>query len=148
MKLLDPEETVIVVTGATSDAEHRDVRMAQWLQAEIDRRGGGLTYRRAVLVGDERYVRTPAFHHNPTITIGGPGANDVAGHLTQMLPMVWTREEKSFIQMGLDGHSRQVALWGMDAEGTKGAVVAFVEQGMLDAMLERIWTLGRAGASH
>lgn len=144
MKLVDPEETVIVVTGSPTEAESQDVPVAEWLKAEIDRRGGGLAYRRAVLLADQRYVRTPSFHRNPTIAIGGPGANDVAGHLTQMLPMVWTMEERSFIQMGMDGQGRQVALWGMDAEATRLAVMAFVEQGMLDAMLERIWTFRMA----
>lgn len=137
MKLVDPDETIVVVTGAEAGG---DGPVARWLQGEIDRRGGGLAYRRAIVVADERYVRTPGFHQNPTIAIGGPGANDVAQHLTTALPMIWSRDDRCFIQMGLDGQGRQVALWGMDAEGTRAAVEAFVEQGMLDTLLDRVWT--------
>lgn len=148
MKLVDPDETIVVVTGSTTAAAQKDAPIARWLQEEIDRRGGGLTYRRAVVIADERYVRTPTFHQNPTIAIGGPGTNDVAQHLTQLLPMVWTRDDRCFIQMGLDGRARQVALWGMDADGTRGAVEAFVEQGMLDALLERVWTFRTEGTAY
>jgi hypothetical protein len=137
MKLVDQDETVVVVTGASAEG---DTAVARWLQQEIDRRGAGMAYRRAVVIGDERYVQTPGFHQNPTITIGGPGANGVAQHLTTVLPMIWSREDRMFVQMGLDGQGRQVALWGMDAEATRGAVEAFVEQGLLDALLDRVWT--------
>lgn len=145
MKLVDGDETVIVVTGSSPAAEAKDLPLAQWLAAEIDRRGEGQAYRRAVVVADARYVQTRAFHRSPTIGIGGPGANDVVQQLSQVLPTVWTRDERSFVQMAMDGKGRQVALWGMDADGTRGAIEAFVEGGMLDALLARIWPF-RAGA--
>jgi len=43
------------------------------------------------------------------------------------------------VQMSMDGRNRQVALWGMDSEATRHAVEAFVEEGMLDALLTRLW---------
>lgn len=139
MKLIDRDETVLVVTGSTLSATEKDGPLAAWLRDEIDRRGSGLPFRRGLLVEDSAWVGTPGFHGNPTIAIGGPGSNAVVQHLTDALPTVWNREERSFIQMGGEGRSRQVALWGMDAEGTRGAVEAFVEEGMLDALLERLW---------
>ncbi len=139
MKLLDRDETILLVTGSTPGAEGKDAPLAEWLRDEIDRRGGGLPFRRGLLVEDSAYVSTPAFHENPTIAIGGPGSNAVSQHLSEVLPTIWTREERSFIQMGMENRGRQVALWGMDADGTRGAVEAFVEEGMLDALLERVW---------
>ena len=139
MKLIDRDETVLVVTGTSPAAAEKDYPLALRLRDEIDRRGYGLPFRRGVLVEDAAWVGTPTFHENPTIAIGGPGSNAVVQHLTQNLPTVWNRDERSYIQIGGDGRSRQVALWGMDSEATKEAVEAFVEEGMLDALLERLW---------
>ena len=139
MKLIDRDETVLVVTGASPAAAEKDHPLALRLRDEIDRRGYGLPFRRALLVEDSAWVGNPSFHDNPTIAIGGPGSNAVVQHLTENLPTVWNREERSFIQIGGDGKSRQVALWGMDSLATREAVEAFVEEGMLDALLERLW---------
>lgn len=139
MKLIDRDETVLVVTGSNPGATEKDGPLAHWLRNEIDRRGSGLPFRRGLLVEDSAWVSTPGFHESPTIAIGGPGSNAVVQHLTDVLPTVWNREERSFIQIGGDGRSRQVALWGMDADATRGAVEAFVEEGMLDALLDRLW---------
>ena len=42
MKLVDTDETVVLVTGASITAEERDLPLAQVLKSEIDRRGDGL----------------------------------------------------------------------------------------------------------
>ena len=139
MNLLDRDETILLVTGTSEPAVQKDAPLAAWLQDEINRRGSGVPFRRALTVEDAAYVCTPSFHENPTIAIGGPGSNAVVQHFSDLLPTVWAREDKSFIQMGVDGRGRQVALWGMDAASTRTAVEAFVEEGMLDALLERIW---------
>lgn len=139
MKLVDGEETVVLVTGSSANARAKDTPLAEWLRQEIDRRGGGMAYRRAIIVQDERYVRTPALHDHPTIAIGGPGTNDVAQHLSQILPLVIAKEERMFVQMHLDLRGYQIALWGMDADSTKLAVEAFVSEGLLDSLLTRIW---------
>ena len=139
MKLLDRDETILLVTGSSDGAEAKDAPLAHWLQQEIDRRGSGVPFRRGLMMEDNAYVGNTALHEHPTIAIGGPGANAVVQHLSDVLPTVWARDDKSFIQMGVDGRGRQVALWGMDADATRGAVEAFVEEGMLDALLDRLW---------
>ena len=83
MKLVDTDETVVLVTGASITAEERDLPLAQRLKAEIDRRGDGLAYRRAVVVSDAWYLENRLFHLNPTIAIGGPGANGVSPGVLQ-----------------------------------------------------------------
>ena len=142
MKLVDGEETVLVVTGSTPAALTKDRSVAEWLRDEVDHRGGGATYRRALIITDERYFGTPTFHSHPVIAIGGPGTNGVTGFLVQALPMVLAREERSFVQMGSDRNGRQAILWGMDAASTRSAAEVFVLEGLLDALLGRIWTAG------
>jgi hypothetical protein len=144
MKLVDPEETVVLVIGTSPNAEERDRPLATRLKAEIDRRGAGHAYRRAVVVGDEWYLEHRTFHHNPTIAIGGPGANGVTEEFTGMLPTVYSREERVFVQAELEGELKRVALWGADAAATAEAVEVFGNDGLLDGLLERIWRF-RAG---
>jgi hypothetical protein len=144
MKLVDTDETVVLVIGTSPNAEARDRPLADRLKAEIDRRGAGHAYRRAVVVGDEWYLEHRTFHHNPTITIGGPGANGVTEEFTAMLPTVYARDERVFVQAELDGEVKRVALWGADAAATAQAVEVFGNDGLLDGLLERIWRF-RAG---
>ena len=73
MKLVDTEETIVLVTGSSPAAEERDRPLAYRLKAEIDRRGAGHAYRRAVVVADLWYLQNRTFQLNPTVAIGGPG---------------------------------------------------------------------------
>jgi hypothetical protein len=139
MKLVDTEETVVLVTGTTLPAEERDRPTAYQLKAEIDRRGAGHVYRRAVVVGDQWYLENRIFHLNPTIAIGGPGANGVSSDFAQSLPTVLNVEDRLFVQADFDGDLKRASLWGVDARATLAAVEAFVERGMLDDLLGRIW---------
>ena len=139
MKLVDADTTIMVVTGSSAAALQKDQPLASWVAEEVDRRGGGIAYHRAVVLRDDRYVLSPVIHQNPTIAIGGPGSNQVAQHLSQMLPTVWSRDERSFVQMAAGQRGRQAALWGLDAAATREAVEAFIGEGMLDDLLERIW---------
>jgi hypothetical protein len=139
MKLVDTEETVVLVTGTTLTAEERDRPLAYQLKLEIDRRGAGHAYRRAVVVGDQWYLENRIFHLNPTIAIGGPGANGVSGDFVSVLPTVLNLDERVFVQADFEGDQKRAALWGMDAHATLAAVEAFVRRGMLDDLLGRIW---------
>lgn len=139
MKLVDTDETVVIVTGTTLSAEERDRPLAYWLKQEIDRRGGGHPYRKAVVVGDAWFLEHRIFHLNPTIAIGGPGVNGVAAQLGDALPAAWRDGERAFIQRDFDADVRRAAIWGMDAGATADAVQAFVREGFLSDLLQRIW---------
>ncbi|MBA3521837.1 MAG: hypothetical protein H0T90_04975 [Gemmatimonadales bacterium] len=139
MKLIDTEETVVLVTGASPSAEEKDRPSAYLLKAEIDRRGAGHAYRRAVLVTDEWYLDNRTFHLNPTIAIGGPGANGVSQEFSAMLPTLYTREEQVFVQADFEGDLKRAALWGSSSSATAEAVQIFTAQGYLDDLLGRIW---------
>jgi hypothetical protein len=139
VKLIDTEETVVIVIGSSSTAEERDRPLAYRLKAEIDERGAGHAYRRAVVVADSWYLESETFHLNPTIAIGGPGANGVSQELSGLLPTVFTRDEQVFVQADFEGELKRAALWGVDAAHTGEAVEIFTRQGFLDDLLGRIW---------
>jgi hypothetical protein len=113
--------------------------VAYTLKAEIDRRGAGHAYRRAVVVTDLWYLDNRIFHLNPTLAIGGPGANGVSEEFASLLPTVYSREEQVFVQADLEGDLKRAALWGVNAGCTAAAVDAFVTQGFLDDLLGKIW---------
>lgn len=144
MKLVDTEETIVLVTGSSITSEERDRPLAYRLKSEIDRRGSGHAYRRAVVVADLWYLDNRIFHLNPTIAIGGPGANGVAHEFSSLLPTVHSVGEQVFVQLDFDGELKRAALWGANAAGTAAAVEAFLGGGYLDDLLGRIWRF-RAG---
>ena len=139
MKLVDTDETIVLVTGASLSAEERDRPLAYRLKAEIDRRGAGHAYRRAVVVTDMWYLDNRIFHLNPTIALGGPGANGVAQEFSALLPTLYNREEQVFVQADFEGDQKRAAVWGVNAASTATAVEVFTTQGFLDELLERIW---------
>jgi hypothetical protein len=139
MKLVDTEETVVLVTGSSVSSEERDRPLAYRLKAEIDRRGAGHAYRRAVVVGDLWYLDNRIFQLNPTIAIGGPGANGVAQEFSAVLPTVYNDEEQVFVQVDFEGELKRAALWGVNAALTATAVDVFATRGYLDDLLGRIW---------
>lgn len=139
MKLVDTDETIVLVTGSSVTAEERDRPLAYRLKAEIDRRGAGHSYRRAVVVADLWYLQNRIFHLNPTIAIGGPGANGVSQEFAEALPTVYAHEDRVFVQAEFEGEMKRASLWGVDASCTAAAVEAFITQGYLDDLLTRIW---------
>ncbi len=139
MKLVDTEETVVLVTGSSLTAEERDRPLAYRLKSEIDRRGAGHAYRRAVVVADLWYQQNRIFQLNPTIAIGGPGANAVSHDFSETLPAVYSRDERVFLQADFEGETKRASLWGVDSSATAAAVEVFMTEGYLDNLLSLIW---------
>jgi hypothetical protein len=139
MKLIDTDETVIIVTGSDLRAEERDRPTAYRLKQEIDKRSDGQAFRRAVVVGDAWFLENRVFHANPTIAVGGPGVNGLAAELSQQVPVAWTQDQRAYVQVDFDSDPKRALLWGMDAEATMVAVQTFVSRGFLDDLLRRIW---------
>lgn len=139
MKLVDSEETVVIVVASDLEAGHPDQLSAARLKAEIDSRGRGWPYRRAVVVDDEQWFETEMFHAAPVIAIGGPGANGVSARLAGELPAVWTDGDRVVIQAELTEGRRRASLWGSDRHATTEAVEAFIARGWLDEFLDRCW---------
>jgi hypothetical protein len=139
VKLIDTDETILIVTGSDIPAEMNDRPSAYWLKAEIDRLGGGATYRTAVVVSDRWYGDNRLFHLCPTIAVGGPGVNAVAAALVDELPMKAQREERVFVQGSWDGEVRRASLWGADRAATAHAVELFVREGYCQDFVHRAW---------
>ncbi len=144
MKLVDGEATVLVVTANMLEPEHNDLLSAGALRDAIDLRGGGHPYRRALVITDVSWFMTPMFLGVPTITIGGPGVNQLAAQFAGSLPSVWTDSDRVVIQAELNDEGRRAALWGSDRFATGEAVDAFINRGWLDEFLDRCWRF-RAG---
>jgi hypothetical protein len=139
MKLVDTDETIVLVTGTSQAAAERDRPLALQLKTEIDARGAGHPYRRAVVVSDAWYLDNGILHDNPTIALGGPGANGVVREFSGILPMLYNREERVFVQADFEADQKRAAVWGADAACTAAAVEVFRTQGFLTDLLERIW---------
>lgn len=139
MKLVDSEETVVIVTGSGFPARERDLPTAYRLKEEIDRRSDGQAFRRAVVVEDGCYILNPMLHVNTTISVGGPGANACTEELVKVLPVSWTQDQRAYVHADFEGDHKRAALWGVNAEATMLAVQTFVSQGFLDDLLRRIW---------
>jgi hypothetical protein len=123
VKLVDTEETVVLVTGASLTAEERDRPVAYALKAEIDRRGVGHAYRRAVVVTDLWYLDTGSstrIQHRD----GGPGRTGVE-EFSSLLLTVYSREEQVFVQgpeaisagSAGSGNAPTVQRWGLQTQG-------------------------------
>lgn len=139
MKLIDTDETVVIVTGSDIRSEERDRPTAYRLKQEIDRRSDGQVFRRAVVVGDAWFLDNGIFQLNPAIAVGGPGVNGLAAQLSQDVPLSWSQDQRAYVQTDFEVEPKRALLWGVDAEATMTAVQAFVAQGFLDDLLRRIW---------
>jgi hypothetical protein len=141
VKLVDTDDTVLVVTGIDVPAEMNDRPLAYRLKAEIDRRGQGKAFRGALVVSDAWFAQNRIFHLCPVVAIGGPGVNALAAGLVNELPMLVKRDDRVFVQGEWDGEEKRASLWGMDRTATAEAVRLFLEEGHCDAFLRRAWRL-------
>jgi hypothetical protein len=142
VKLVDTEETVLIVTGSDLPAEMNDRHVAYALKSEIDRLGENRGFRGAVVVSDRWYVENRIFHICATVVVGGPGVNLVTASLVESLPTVVRRDERVFVQGDWDGEVKRVLCWGMDRRTTAEAVAAFIEEGHLADFLNHAWRTG------
>lgn len=139
MKLIDTDETVLIVTGSDLPAEMNDRPLAYRLKAELDRLGAGNAFRGAVVVSDRWYADNRIFHLCPTVVVGGPGVNAVAAALVDELPMLVKRDGRVFVQGAWDGETKRASLWGLDRFATAMAVDAFLQEGFCAEFLHRVW---------
>jgi len=139
LKLIDTDETVLIVTGSDLAAEMNDRPIAYALKTEIDRRGGDAAFRGAVVVSDRWYAENRIFHICATIAIGGPGVNALSASLMEELPALLHRDERVFVQGAWDGEEKRVSCWGVDRVATAQAVEAFIRGGHCDRFLAAVW---------
>ncbi len=141
MKLIDTDETVLIVTGSDLPAEMNDRPIAYGLKTELDRVGAGRAFRGATVVSDRWYADNRIFHLCPVVAVGGPGVNAVAAALVKDLPVLVQRDDRIFVQGDWDGEHQRVSLWGVDRVATAQAVQVFLAEGHCAAFLARAWRL-------
>jgi len=146
VKLIDTDDTILIVTGTEIPAEMNDRPLAYRLKAEIDRRGAGKTFRGAVVVSDVWFSQNRIFHLCPAVAVGGPGVNALAASLVEELPMLVRRDDRVFVQGKWNGEEKRASLWGMDRNATAQAVDVFLEEGYGDDFLRAAWKTREAGA--
>lgn len=128
--------TVLLVVGYGILPEEEDRPIAYDLKRLINTRGQGS--RSAVVVTDMWTLNQEMAEFFPAIAIGGPGVNAFTTQIYEELPVVFTRDQRVFVQMNPD-HGKRAAVWGMDQPATREAVDVFVKDGFLDRFLELIW---------
>jgi hypothetical protein len=134
-------ETILIVVGADIKPEEKDRPLAYWLQKKIrESNGYGKTpFRKAIVITDALYHSDRIIQACPTICIGGPGVNSIAGDWVKKLPIYISEDNKYFIQYDAASSNKRVSIWGMDQETTSGALNVFVESGLLNDYLKSIW---------
>ena len=147
MKLIDTDDTILVVTGTEIPAEMNDRPLAYRLKAEIDRRGAGRPFRGGLVVSDAWFAQNRIFHLCPVVSVGGPGVNALAASLVNELPILIKREERVFVQGAWDGEERRASLWGMDRAATAEAVEVFLKEGYCEAFLREAWKIAAPAKS-
>ena len=145
MKLIDTDETILIVTGSDLPAEMNDRPLAYVLKAEIDRLARDAGFRFAVVVSDQWYAENRLFHLCATVIVGGLGVNSVAAALVEELPTLVKRDDRAFVQGAWDGEQKRVSLWGLDRVATAQAIEIFVREGYCADFLNHAWRLPSSG---
>jgi len=136
----DPLRNVVfVVTGSNLTAEQKDRPLAYFLKTQIDRYGGEDESKCAVVVSDLWYAATAEARKRATISVGGPGVNNLSRELWPSLPTALAVDNVFAIQMDVSMSDLRASIWGMDHETTKEAVQTFFEKGYLRRFLEAVW---------
>ncbi len=139
MKLFDLNETVMIVVGSGVYQEVNDRPLAYRLKEQIDERGAGSEWRKAVVLGDLSYEADAVVQGCPTISIGGIAANSLSARFCRILPVALSVEKKCFVQLDITFRDPRVLLWGTDSPSTERAVSLFTGKGFLEKYLRHIW---------
>lgn len=135
MPELNLDRTILVVTGAVLRAEEMDRALAYRIADEITRRVGPHSDWRPLVISDVLYLNDQQLAGCPTISIGGPGVNNLSAVLLRELPPTLAIDNTLIVQMDPDLNDKRCCLWGMDHDQTVEAVELFLKIGHLDHFL-------------
>ncbi len=132
---------VLIVTGSTLRAEDVDRPLAYYLKQEVERSLADLDPAvgpfKVVVVADFRWLNDEPLQRLPTISVGGPGVNALAGQwVEEELEFSLAVEKQYYIQMDPELESLRVSIWGMDNPTTQIAVSVFLTR-FLERFLRR-----------
>lgn len=136
-----PLRLLLIVTGSTLRAEQMDRPLAYYLRQRLeealrDAPSAELSGYQVVVVADFRWLHDESLQDSPTISVGGPGVNELAHRWLDEVPVALTYNERYFIQMDPDIEEPQASIWGMDNATTQIAVAVFLDR-FLSRFLDR-----------
>lgn len=136
-RYFDIQSTVLIVVGYGLLPEQEDRPLAYELQRAILGRARG-TDRTAVVLTDIWYLNNEMAQLFPAIGVGGPGVNAFVAKVYEELPVAYQKEQQLFIQMAEEGEKRAI-VWGMNHDATRQGIATFINDGLLDRFLDRVW---------
>ena len=138
----DPSvKLLLIVTGSTLRAEDVDRPLAYYLKQQIEQIAPELDPPvgpfKVVVVADFRWLNDDPLQRLPTISVGGPGVNALAGQwVEEELEFSLAVEKHYYIQMDPDLEDLRASVWGMDNPTTQIAASVFIER-FLERFLRR-----------
>ncbi len=138
---IDVNQTVLIVVGVDLEPEEGDRPLAYKLKLAVESSAhfGSHPFRKCLVISDVLYKHDRLIQVCPTISVGGPGVNSLAGKLVEELPIYLSKNNKYFIQLDKDFGEQKVAIWGMNRNSTAKAIETFIANGILDDFLKAIW---------
>jgi hypothetical protein len=132
-----PPRLLLIVTGNTLRAEELDRPLAYYLKQQVEAAAGRLDVGfRTLVVSDFRRLNDERLQVVPTISVGGPGVNELAHRWFEEVPFSLAVADRYCIQMDPDLVDPRVSIWGMDNATTQIAVQVFIDR-FLARFLER-----------
>ncbi len=138
---IDVNQTLLIVVGMDIEPEEADRPLAYTLKKAIESSTyfGGHPFRKCLVISDALYEHDKLIQVCPTIVIGGPGVNLVAGTMVEKLPVYLSKDNRYFIQLDKDFTDQKISIWGLDRDSTSEAIDMFIANGILDDFLKTIW---------
>ncbi|NLX23581.1 MAG: hypothetical protein GXY55_18165 [Phycisphaerae bacterium] len=129
------DHLILVVVGASLRGEMMDRPLGYRIADEIRQRLGKTSLWQTLVISDVLYLNDQRLTCLPTVSIGGPGVNNLAGVLYRELSPVLTVDGVLVVQMDPDQQDHRCSLWGMNHEQTVEALELFLKLGHLDHFL-------------
>jgi hypothetical protein len=124
-----PSRLLLIVTGSTLRAEELDRPLAYYLQQQIHRASRRLDLAFEIrVIADFRWLNEEDLQDVPTISVGGPGVNELAKVWIKEVPFSLAVDEQYCIQMDPDLLTPRASIWGMDNPMTQIAVSVFIDR--------------------
>lgn len=140
-----PLRFLLIVTGSTLRAEQMDRPLAYYLKRRIEEaleasRDADLADYEVHVVADFRWLHDESLQGMATISLGGPGVNELAHRWLEEVPVALAVNERYFIQLDPELAEPHASVWGMDNPTTQIAVSVFLDR-FLPRFLERCATV-------
>ncbi len=140
-----PPRFLLIVTGSTLRAEQMDRPLAYYLKRRAEEaleafRNADLADYEVHVVADFRWIHDDSLQGMATISLGGPGVNELTHRWLEEVPVALAVNERYFIQMDPALDEPRASVWGMDNPTTQIAVSVFLDR-FLPRLLERCATV-------